>query len=33
METGVEVLEGIEAGDSVVINPGNMRDGETVAID
>jgi len=33
METGVEVLEGIDTGDSVVINPGNMKDGETVAID
>ena len=33
METGVEVLGGIDTGDSVVINPGNMKDGETVAID
>jgi RND family efflux transporter MFP subunit len=29
-EQGVEVLEGIKAGDEVVLNPGNMTDGEAV---
>jgi RND family efflux transporter MFP subunit len=29
---GIEILEGIAAGDSVVINPGNMTDGEKVLV-
>ena len=32
-DAGVEVLEGINTGDSVVVNPGNMRDSETIAVD
>ena len=32
-DAGVEVLEGINTGDSVVINPGNMKDGDTLAVD
>ena len=29
-DAGIEILEGISAGDQVVINPGNMTDGESV---
>jgi RND family efflux transporter MFP subunit len=29
---GVEILEGIAAGDNVVVNPGNMTDGEKVLV-
>jgi len=31
-DTGIEILEGVSAGDSVVINPGNMTDGESVTV-
>jgi RND family efflux transporter MFP subunit len=31
-DAGVEILEGISAGDQVVLNPGNMTDGEKVAV-
>jgi RND family efflux transporter MFP subunit len=31
-EAGVEILEGIKAGDNVVLNPGNMTDGEKVLV-
>ena len=31
-DNGVEVLEGISAGEQVVANPGNMTDGERVAV-
>jgi RND family efflux transporter MFP subunit len=31
-EEGVEILEGISAGDQVVLNPGNITDGESVSI-
>ena len=31
-EAGVEVLEGITSGDEVVINPGNLADGEKVIV-
>jgi len=29
-EAGVEILEGISAGDRIVIEPGNLTDGEKV---
>ena len=29
---GVEILEGIKAGDQVVLSPGNMTDGESVVV-
>jgi RND family efflux transporter MFP subunit len=31
-DTGIEILEGVSAGDQVVINPGNMTDGEIVTV-
>jgi RND family efflux transporter MFP subunit len=31
-EEGVEILEGISAGDEVVVSPGNIADGENVAV-
>ena len=31
-DTGIEILEGISAGDAVVVNPGNMTDGESVSV-
>jgi RND family efflux transporter MFP subunit len=31
-DAGVEILEGINPGDEVVINPGNIADGEAVAV-
>jgi len=31
-EGGIEILEGISAGDDVVVSPGNMADGENVAV-
>jgi RND family efflux transporter MFP subunit len=31
-DTGIEILEGIKAGDDVIINPGNMADGESVNV-
>jgi RND family efflux transporter MFP subunit len=31
-DTGIEILEGVSAGDQVVINPGNMTDGESVTV-
>jgi RND family efflux transporter MFP subunit len=31
-DTGIEILEGVSAGDTVVINPGNMTDGESVNV-
>jgi membrane fusion protein, multidrug efflux system len=31
-DTGIEVLEGVASGDQVVINPGNMTDGESVTV-
>src|SRR5947209_4116486 len=31
-DEGVEVIEGIKAGENVVLNPGNMTDGETVIV-
>ena len=31
-DEGVEILEGIKMGDTVVLNPGNMTDGEKVAV-
>ena len=32
-DAGIEILEGIAAGDQVVLNPGNMTDGEKVLAD
>ena len=31
-DAGIEILEGVSAGDQVVINPGNMTDGESVTV-
>jgi RND family efflux transporter MFP subunit len=31
-EAGVEILEGVKAGDQVILNPGNMTDGEIVIL-
>lgn len=31
-DAGIEILEGISVGDSVVVNPGNMTDGESVTV-
>jgi RND family efflux transporter MFP subunit len=31
-EAGIEILEGISAGDQVVVNPGNMTNGESVSV-
>jgi RND family efflux transporter MFP subunit len=31
-DTGIEILEGVAAGDQVVINPGNLTDGESVTV-
>ena len=31
-DTGIEILEGVAAGDQVVVNPGNMTDGESVTV-
>jgi RND family efflux transporter MFP subunit len=31
-DTGIEILEGVSSGDQVVINPGNMTDGEPVTV-
>jgi len=31
-DSGIEILEGVAAGDQVVINPGNMTDGESVTV-
>lgn len=31
-DAGIEILEGISAGDQVVVNPGNMTDGEMVSV-
>ena len=31
-DEGIEIVEGIKAGDQVVLNPGNMTDGEEIAI-
>ena len=31
-DTGIEILEGVAAGDQVIINPGNMTDGESVTV-
>lgn len=31
-DDGVEIVEGISAGDRVVLNPGNMADGEKVIV-
>jgi RND family efflux transporter MFP subunit len=31
-EQGVEVLEGVRPGDQIILNPGNMTDGEKVAL-
>jgi RND family efflux transporter MFP subunit len=31
-DSGIEILEGVSAGDQVVINPGNMTDGESVTV-
>ena len=31
-DEGVEVLEGIKSGDEVILNPGNMADGEQVSV-
>jgi RND family efflux transporter MFP subunit len=31
-DEGVEVVDGIKAGDRVVLNPGNMTDGETIIV-
>lgn len=31
-DAGIEILEGVSAGDQVVINPGNMSDGESVNV-
>lgn len=31
-DAGIEILEGVSAGDQVVVNPGNMTDGESVAV-
>jgi hypothetical protein len=31
-DAGIEILEGIAGGDEVVLNPGNMTDGEKVLV-
>jgi RND family efflux transporter MFP subunit len=31
-DTGIEILEGVSASDQIVINPGNMTDGESVTV-
>jgi len=31
-EVGIEILDGVSPGDQVVVNPGNMSDGESVAV-
>jgi RND family efflux transporter MFP subunit len=31
-DIGIEILDGVSAGDQVVINPGNMTDGESVTV-
>jgi HlyD family secretion protein len=31
-EEGIEILEGVQAGDRVILNPGNMADGEKIIV-